>query len=227
MTLTVQQQAKQAADNRWEWSVWIDGPDAELDQISSVEYVLHPTFPNPVRREKRRENKFRLDSSGWGEFEIHAQVTTKDGRRQHLRHWLRLTAPDNGPTPSSVESRPTVFLSAGIADAEWEQAIHDAFSQRGVDVLTASDIPGSLPTEVAISSTLDKADTVVGIFSEKTGSWAEREVEKAMEKDVSVVPIVVSSSAKIPPLLRGTRAVRVSGLEDIDAAVGQIVNNLS
>jgi transcription initiation factor IIF auxiliary subunit len=49
MTLVIRQTASYAGSDaggeRWNWSVWIDGPDAELDQVESVEWVLHPTFP--------------------------------------------------------------------------------------------------------------------------------------------------------------------------------------
>ncbi len=92
MSLDIQQSASYAGDERWKWSVWIGGPDAELDQVESVEWVLHPTFRPPIVLVKDRRTKFRLDSSGWGEFEIIANVTAKNGHRQQLKHRLQLTA---------------------------------------------------------------------------------------------------------------------------------------
>ena len=90
MSLEIRQTASQVSDRSWHWSVWIDGPDAELDQVELVEWILHPTFPNPIVPVKQRQTKFRLDRTGWGEFEINANVTAKDGRPQHLKHQLRL-----------------------------------------------------------------------------------------------------------------------------------------
>src|ERR1700745_1211223 len=82
----------------WEWSVWVEGEDAELDQVESVTYVLHPTFQRPVRTISARENGFRLDSAGWGTFPIHARVLTKSGDTQHLQHELEVLYPDGTAT---------------------------------------------------------------------------------------------------------------------------------
>ena len=108
MNLVIRQTASYAGDvggeKRWNWSVWIDGPDAELDQVESVEWVLHPTFPHPVVPVTQRQTKFRLDGKGWGEFEINAHVKAKDGRQQHLTHWLRLAESGGRPAqPASAE----------------------------------------------------------------------------------------------------------------------------
>jgi TIR domain/YEATS family len=227
MSLGIRQDATYAGDGFWRWSVWLDGPDAELDGVESVEWVLHPTFPNPLVLVKQRQTRFRLDASGWGAFEINAHVLTRDGRKQHLKHWLRLERPDGAPAGPKAAAPSSVFVSAGVKDAAWEEAVRDALARRGLVVLTASDIPGGVPFDAAINSTLDKADLVVGIFSEKSGPWAEREVSKAMEKDLSVVPLVVGPHARIPPSLeKGVQAVRVERLAQVDAAVGRIVDQL-
>jgi TIR domain/YEATS family len=228
MSLGIQQEASYAGDGLWRWSVWLDGPDAELDGVESVEWVLHPTFPNPIVLVRQRQTRFRLDSSGWGAFEINAHVQTKAGTHQHLKHWLRLEEePDRDSAAAPpAEERPAVFVSAGVRDAAWEEAVRDALTRRDLVVLTASDLPGGVPAEAAISSTLDKADMVVGIFSDKSGPWAEREVTAAVEKDLSVVPLVVGPHAKVPAHLQAVRAVRVERLDEVDAAIGQIVDRL-
>ncbi len=226
MNLGIRQEVRHA-DGRWDWSVWIDGSEVELDQVESVEWVLHPTFPRPVVLVKERQSKFRLDSSGWGDFEINAHVTTKDGHQQHLRHWLRLPESDDESTEPTSDQKSAVFISSSVADAEWENAVHDALALRGFDVLTSSDVPAGVSAETAISSTLDKASLVVAIFSDKSGPWTTREVMTAMDKDVSVVPFVVGDHPKILPELRGIQPVRVSDLGDVDAAIGQIVNKLA
>jgi hypothetical protein len=227
MSLGIQQEASYAGDGLWKWSVWLDGSDAELDGVESVEWVLHPTFPNPIVLVRQRQTRFRLDASGWGAFEINAQVETKDGPHQHLKAWLRLEEADRDQAAMPpAEARPAVFVSAGVKDAAWEEAVRDALTRRNLVVLTASDVPGGLPAEAAISSTLDKADMVVGIVSDTSGSWAEREVMKAMEKDLPVVPLVVGAHAEVPAHLKGVQAARVERLDEVDAAIGQIVERL-
>jgi transcription initiation factor IIF auxiliary subunit len=82
----------------WRWSVWLDGTKQDLDKIAAVEWRLHPSFPEPVRKTSDRKNKFRLDTAGWGVFMINAAVTMKDGSVTKLRHHLQLHYPDGTAT---------------------------------------------------------------------------------------------------------------------------------
>jgi transcription initiation factor IIF auxiliary subunit len=87
-------------DDWWKWAVWIEGTDEALDQIEYVEWTLHPSFPNPVRRVTNRAEKFRIDSGGWGVFTIHARVEKKDRNSVRLRHYLRLHRSDGSENTS-------------------------------------------------------------------------------------------------------------------------------
>jgi transcription initiation factor IIF auxiliary subunit len=81
----------------WRWTAYIDAtsPD-ELDEIDYVEYQLHPTFPNPVRRVRKKENGFALNTSGWGVFQLKAKVVFEDKDRQPaiLTHFLQFDGND-------------------------------------------------------------------------------------------------------------------------------------
>lgn len=92
--MEIHQSEQYVGDNYWKWSVWIEGASEELDALEFVEWQLHPTFPNPIRRVSDRSIKFRLDTSGWGVFMIHASAQRKDGTSQRLRHYLQLHFPD-------------------------------------------------------------------------------------------------------------------------------------
>lgn len=48
-----------------------------LDEIERVVYHLHPTFPNPDRESVDRERHFVLNTKGWGEFNLFADVYFK------------------------------------------------------------------------------------------------------------------------------------------------------
>jgi len=98
MPVALTQDAKYAGNDRWEWAVWLDGPPGELDKIERVQYVLHPTFLKPVREVADRSTNFRLETSGWGTFRIHAKAIYKDGRQVPLHHDLVLLYPDGTPT---------------------------------------------------------------------------------------------------------------------------------
>ena len=95
--MQIRQSEEYVGDDWWRWSVWIDGSDEELDGIEFVEWRLHPTFPNPVRRETGREGRFRLDAEGWGVFPVIAIVQLKGGEVRRLRHELELHWPDGRP----------------------------------------------------------------------------------------------------------------------------------
>ena len=80
MSIRISQESRYKGNERWNWSVWLEGPDRELDRIKCVDYLLHPTFLEPVRQISDRRSKFRLNSSGWGEFMIYLNIKHKDGR---------------------------------------------------------------------------------------------------------------------------------------------------
>lgn len=91
---TVEQWDQYEGDEWWAWAVWVNGKDEALDDVDYVEWTLHPTFPNPVRRIHDRSRMFRLETGGWGVFAIGARVQMKDGSHIKLRHVLKLHRPD-------------------------------------------------------------------------------------------------------------------------------------
>lgn len=94
--MEIQQSEQYLGENWWNWSVWIEGSGEELDALEFVEWQLHPTFPNPIRRVTDRSTNFRLDTGGWGVFMIHATAHRKDGTTEKLRHYLLLHFPEGG-----------------------------------------------------------------------------------------------------------------------------------
>ena len=93
-SLKIAQNEHFEGDDWWSWSVWMDGPKGDLDDLDYVEYTLHPTFKEPVRRVTTRGNGFKLSTGGWGVFPIHALAVKKDGSVVRLKHQLKLTYPD-------------------------------------------------------------------------------------------------------------------------------------
>lgn len=98
MSLTIAQNFNYKGDDWWEWSVWLDGPEHELDEITSVEYTLHPSFRNAVRTVTDRSSKFRLKTAGWGIFTVYGKATHRNGAHTLLEHELELLYPDGKPT---------------------------------------------------------------------------------------------------------------------------------
>lgn len=84
--------ATQVRPGLWSWTVFVEGSNEALDRIRCVEYTLHPTFPDPVRRVCRRRagpHAFALSSTGWGTFEVGLRLLLTDGSTEELRHRLR------------------------------------------------------------------------------------------------------------------------------------------
>lgn len=74
----------------FEWKVFMDEPPERLDEVESVEYRLHETFPNPVRVVEDRDSHFALRSAGWGEFEIFITVHLENGEEERTTYYLDL-----------------------------------------------------------------------------------------------------------------------------------------
>ena len=101
MALHLEQSGEYDGEDYWRWSVWLEGPDDELDAVDHVVYTLHPTFPNPVRTESDRSTNFMLSTAGWGTFTLYARVVHRDGTEDHLEHKLELHYPDDdAPAPA-------------------------------------------------------------------------------------------------------------------------------
>ena len=94
MALRIKQGFEYQGEDWWKWWVWIDGSKEELDQVDHVMYILHRTFPNPVRTVRDRSTNFRLQTAGWGVFLIRAKVMHKTGNETDLTHYLVLDYPD-------------------------------------------------------------------------------------------------------------------------------------
>ncbi len=85
-----------------DWTVFVDADPDTLRQINCVEYTLHPTFPNPVRKVcGHPETKFALSSNGSGTFAVKVRIQYKDGHIENVEHQL-IFGQQSTPTPLNV-----------------------------------------------------------------------------------------------------------------------------
>ena len=90
--ITTENVAKRFGDNQWRWTIFVKGPKKDIDGIKCVEYTLHPTFPNPVRKVCEHggpTQPFALTATGWGTFPVGIKILMKDGRNLELKHQLK------------------------------------------------------------------------------------------------------------------------------------------
>jgi transcription initiation factor IIF auxiliary subunit len=108
--ISVANTSRYIGERRWEWTVFLQAAPQILDGIQCVEYTLHPTFPEPVRRQCVRGDPrfpFALTTSGWGTFEISIKVLFKRGEERRLKHMLVFDAPP--------VDRPLAIQAANVA----------------------------------------------------------------------------------------------------------------
>jgi transcription initiation factor IIF auxiliary subunit len=94
--ITTQNVSRYVGKDRWAWTVFVKASSTVLREIRCVEYTLHPTFPDPVRRVCELGNPaqpFALQSEGWGTFTIGVRVLFRNGNTRVLRHELKFAAP--------------------------------------------------------------------------------------------------------------------------------------
>ena len=248
MALEIAQNYEYVGNDRWDWSVWLDGDDAELDAVEAVEYHLHPTFPDPVREVKNRNTRFRLDCSGWGVFELNARARLTDGSVVHLTHMLELfypegtdDTPEEAPMHSasaSVEAgggpdratrpdrRRSVFLSSGSADNAVASELRNSLIAHGLDVRSDYDIESRVPWALEIERTIGNADAVVALSSDIPSSWVDREVGAATQLGVKVIPVAVGPDAVVPSSLASHQQIQIESGDRVGEATESILRAL-
>jgi hypothetical protein len=74
----------------YDWRVFVDEPPRVLETISQVDYVLHPTFPEPFQSSSDRSKQFEVRGSGWGGFTIVITVHYTNGSEAKASYYLDL-----------------------------------------------------------------------------------------------------------------------------------------
>jgi len=90
--LTITNTSSYMGGGRWAWKVFVDADAETLQRIECVEYTLHSTFPDPVRRVcNQAKTRFALSTNGWGTFTIKVRIEYRDGRSDLREHQLVFT----------------------------------------------------------------------------------------------------------------------------------------
>lgn len=87
----------------YEWCVFVDEDAQTLKKISTVQYTLHPSFPDSERVKNNELDRFALYSAGWGNFSIQIHISLVNGStirtdyqlRLQTNKWPRKSPPDN------------------------------------------------------------------------------------------------------------------------------------
>jgi hypothetical protein len=231
VTLRVRQDSVYQGSEWWKWSVWLDGSSKELAAIDHVVYTLHPTFPDPVQTVKNRRTGFKLESSGWGEFEIYLQIVDSKGKVRKRRHWLKLSNPakESRAKEGRLESAkgPVAYVSSTAADGSIARKLREALSGRGFEVVSTEDAPAGIPWEKAIDEMLSSADVAVFLLSGRPSLSIQAEIGHALTHKVRhLVPVVVGE-AEIPRRLEGIEALRIDSPDQVDQLAKKIFSGIT
>lgn len=91
-----------AKNDLYHIGVWLEADSpAEMDRVTKVEYLLHPSFANRLRSSANRRNDFSITFWAWGFFEIEATVYLAGGEANNalkIKHLLDVNLPSDTGT---------------------------------------------------------------------------------------------------------------------------------
>jgi transcription initiation factor IIF auxiliary subunit len=94
MTIKIENYAKKVEErndyNWYKWKVFVKEEKSILNTIKEVIYLLHPTFRNPERIVRSRDEMFALEGSGWGSFDVTVTIIFIDKREEIQTYFLDL-----------------------------------------------------------------------------------------------------------------------------------------
>jgi hypothetical protein len=196
--LRLENDSSQSDDAWWSWSIWVEGPEEELDRIRSVTYRLHPSFPVPVQSVRDRTTRFRLHGSGWGEFMVKADVRLSSKEVVSLERWLELRDANGNRLSDRAGAggrRPSVFISASAMDGDFVDELSEALRNQGIVTIREQDLtqPGSTAF-TAVSDAVRESDGVVAVFSTLRSGWVEKELELGRKFNKPSFPVVLGDT---------------------------------
>lgn len=245
-TIKIAQLSEQIEPSYWEWSVWLEGPPEEIAAVDAVVWKLHPTFSPPEVRVTDRANNFRLESSGWGEFRIQADVRMTNGQNLQLSHWLRLgrsvpskeemaaAGTEERDAPMAIEPgerQPKVFLSYTGSDARLAGAVAKELKRHHVDVAIDVDIPSGVNLRDWVSERIAQSDATVFLLPNAasgalSNSSIGYELQLAQKSDRPIIPIL-RSGADVPDQLKSFKFITVEGGPSAEIDVQAIARSIS
>ncbi|MGY3030935.1 hypothetical protein ACVIIV_000105 [Bradyrhizobium sp. USDA 4354] len=239
----IAQLSEQIEPAYWRWSVWLEGE--EIAAVEEVVWKLHPTFSPPEVRVTDRASNFRLNSSGWGEFRIQADVRMNNGQNLALSHWLRLGR--SAPTKEEMvaiqagdvaplalepgERQPRVFLSYTSSDARLAGAVAKELKRNHVDVAIDVDIPSGVNLRDWTSEKIAQSDATVFLLPNAdsamlSNSFTGYELQLAQRSDRPIIPIL-RSEADVPDQLKSFKSITVEGGPSAEIDVQAIARSIT
>ncbi|MBC8508548.1 MAG: hypothetical protein ISR58_00520 [Anaerolineales bacterium] len=238
MNLYIRQDASPSSEGWWDWAIWLEGSSDDLEDVAYVEYVLHPTFPNPVQKVTNRDSNFRLSARGWGEFNIKARVHFEedddgdDGDNDNLLvmdHWLELDeiapAKEVFRSPSKSDRPPRLYLSSAVADIEFAYSLKEALEDGGVEVLLKQDM-GVQNLSVLLQTQRRSVQAGLLMVSDMGNPWMVRDYMVLAENKISSMVVQIGASYDLPEEVRDLPRFQIKDISETEQVAPSIARRV-
>lgn len=220
------QEASYAGEGRWDWAVWIDSASEHFDEIESVTWYLHETFPNPLRWVDTPNNGFRLEESSWGSFTLRLTMYNEKGQPAGPHEYkLDLRFPDG--TPAADKPTPKVFISGSLTDAGAIRGLTKQLVEQGISVwnLESDLVPGQ-NWDAAVARAVEDADVFVAMIGGEPSSSVGSEIAIAQSTGKPIVPVVLGAS-EMPLAIESLNSIQVPLGGDMLPAVTSVLGAIA
>lgn len=182
----------------YSWAIWIEEEDSVLEEIESVTYLLHKTFPNPIKIKTNRDEKFIFRTSGWGTFLINIEISLVNGEQHFQSHYLildenynssKIDKPIEADPESEEEKKPKIYLSYSSLLKKYADELGSKFKESGIKVIDVYDSPEGEPLEDFIQESIDESDHLISLKSKYDSPLLDIESELAKLKNKSTYSI--------------------------------------
>jgi transcription initiation factor IIF auxiliary subunit len=237
MAFEIQQSVSPHHEGWWDWAVWLKGPSDELDDVKYVEYILHPTFPNPMKKVKDRDSNFRLQARGWGEFMIAIRIHLKDDDDIiKMEHWLELD--EDAPakvgeslidTPSfrgRSSEKPRIFISSAMTDMKFTYALKDALEDEGVEVLMGQDLDDDRPLSWRLHSERRSIQAGLFVVSEIINPSLKRDFNAVQENKISSLVVELGEERNLPDYMRDVQRFQIKDASETEQVAASIARRV-
>ena len=239
MMFQIKQSVTPYDEGWWKWAVWLDGPEDELDEVEWVEYILHPTFPNPVRKIKDRDTNFRLESRGWGEFNIkvHVYLDDRDDPLK-LEHWLELddispmrwagteSVYTNSQIPRTSQGQPLLFVSSSSADMEFTYALKDALEEVGLEVVMGQDLDYDQPLEMLLTTERRHIHASLFVVSDVRNPLMYREYQAFSKSEIFSMVVQIGDPRDLPSEMANLPKFQIKDVSETEAIAENIARRI-
>jgi len=214
--------SKYLGNRSWSWNVWLEGPAVEQGKVVSVKYFLHPTFKNPIHLVTDKSSKFKLSGSGWGEFNIKAEVLIEGQKTLTLNHWLEFDAEEKLEALKTAKG--SVFLSHSVADGLIANKLAGLLIAKGYRVRASAmmDIAAGTDWQKEINNNMKLADVNVVFISPGMSEYTSSEISHMLSSEKHIegklLPVLLGS-ADIEENLGHLQSLRISSMNEIEIVV--------